>query len=179
MKADPREFPRLSELINLTQEILLMHKSFNSEKLNRVIESFLQQVDGCRVTAKPLNTNKTYPLSIIYLHENKRLITKSIMSPQDLMELTESTFVQAYWELNSVGDAIKALLQASQVGADPECLLDYYQRWDLKPVIVLLDDEGFRDHYLEQVTKWTQQAQLKKEQDAEFLNTLTELDKFF
>lgn len=172
------EFDNLNRLLHFTQELLLMPKSFNKERMDRLIEAFLKAAELERKEPKSVLATKTYPLSIVYLHENKRLITKSIAGPQELMELTESTFVQAYWELNSVGDAIKALLQASQVGADPTSLLEYYQRWDLKPVILLLDDEGFRDHYLEQVTKWTQEAQLKREQDAEFLNTITDLKKF-
>lgn len=172
MKPDPREFPRLNELTNLTQEILLMPKSFNSEKLNRVLESFLQQVDGCRVTAKPLTSNKTFPFPVMYLHaENKRLITKQVTSLADFEELMESSFVEAYWELNSIGDGVKALLQAAQIGADPECLLSKYRTWGLEEVLTVLDDKPFAEHYFDQVAEWKAQLAKKNALDEEFLNT--------
>jgi hypothetical protein len=97
---------------------------------------------------------RKFPIQVMYLHENRNLIGKNIGDQADFDELVESSFVKAYWEINSIGAAIRMLIQASDLNANPEQLLENFNNWNIESILDRIDDQDFANLVRNKKKEW-------------------------
>lgn len=152
----------IDKLFSIIEELASMPRAYNDTSVGRATRDFVQSFDKCAKTLMTTDDVKKeverLPVNVVYLHENKNMIGKIIDNQKDLDELEESTFVQAYWEIRSIGDAIRCLLQASDLEANPVTLVRMYRDWELERVVVVLDDKEFAKHIMIKVEEWELKA---------------------
>ncbi len=148
---DMIETLRLMGSIAKYHEMTDRKKVDESLKLNLKLLSRRYEDIETKVTKVP---EKKFPIQVMYLHENRNLIGKNIGDQEDFNELVESSFVKAYWEINSLGAAIQMLLQAAQLDANPEQLVENYNNWKIDEILDKLDDKAFTEHVQSKKKEW-------------------------
>ena len=142
--------------------------------VDHAVQEFVNNFDRCQRTHTAEKKSNTFPISIMYLHENRNMISKTILSQVELDELEESTFVKAYWKVNSLGDAIRCLLQASDLDANPVELSKLYKEWKLEDVLSYVDDKEFAKHVMIKATEWENKAEEVKNEENKLLRMMND-----
>jgi hypothetical protein len=153
--------PEIEALLDALKALSVEPELFNDTMTKHTVHEFVQNMIKCMKHAAKTPSDREEPdefVNVMYLHQNKNLIVKSNVSRMDRAELQESDFVVAFWELNSIGHVIRALIQANQLDANPEHLIKYYKEWSIADVVKLLDDHNFRDFVIDQVKEWENKA---------------------
>lgn len=172
----------INKLFTIIEELAYMPHMYSNTLVGYATNDFIANVDKCFVKAKtPMTTDdvkkeQIFPIQIMYLHENRNMISKNIQSQSEMDELEESTFVKAYWKVNSLGDAIRCLLQASDLDANPVELSKLYKEWKLEDVLSYVDDKEFAKHVMIKATEWENKAEEVKNEENKLLKLM---DTFF
>lgn len=169
----------INKLFAIIDELASMPHMYSNTLVSHVTNDFIANVDKCTVKARtPMTTDdvkkgQIFPIQLMYLHENRNLIGKTIQTQSEMDELEESTFVKAYWKLNSIGDAIRCLLQASDLDANPVELSRLYKEWKLEDVVSFIDDKEFVKHVLIKATEWENKAEEVNNQENKLLKLMS------
>lgn len=156
----------IDKLLKIIEELSYMPNAYSGTLVKHAVQKFVNNFDRCQRKHDAEKKANTFPVNVMYLHENRNMIGKTILTQGDLDELEESTFVKAYWEVRSIGDAIRCLLQASDLDANPVALYELYKDWELEAVVAVLDDKDFSKHVMIKATEWENKAEeIKKEEN--------------
>ena len=145
----------IDKLFGIIEELLSIPGVYSKTLVSHATDNFINKINSS-ISTKTENVKEkhTFPINIMYLHTNKNLIPKTIYSEADMDEIEDSTFIGSYWMLKSIGDAIRCLLQASDLQASPRDLLEKYRAWQLEDVINTLEDKDFVAHIFKKRDEW-------------------------